>query len=176
MLGAAPIDLSHDEWEAISRDECPLLLCGRPLHELGRMVLLLQAAEVLAPELCGELIRDLYERGDLAERQALLRALPLLQDPGSFLSTAVEACRSNVQTVFEAIACENPYPARYFPDLNCNQMIMRAIVAGLPLQRVVGLASRITPELVRMARDHMQECIAAHRAVHKGIQLIIGVG
>jgi len=174
-LGAAPIDLNDDEITTLSRDEVPLIW-GRPLHELGRMVLLLQVIEIRAPEVCAKFIDDLYVRGDVAERQALLRALPLLPDPDSFLSTAVEACRSNVHTVFEAIACENPYPVRHFPESNFNQMVMKLIFIGIPLQRIVGLPARITPVLVRMANDYVQEQIASGRPVHDDMHLLTNKG
>jgi hypothetical protein len=118
----------------------------------------------------------LYTRGDNAEREALLRTLSLLPEPDRFLSTAVEACRTNVQTVFEAIACENPYPVRHFPELNFNQMVIKAIFIGVPLRRIVGLPTRMTPALARMAQDYVQERTAAGRPVPDDIQLITSGG
>ena len=51
----------------------------------------------------------------------MLKSLPLLPEPQRFEALAVEACRSNVLTVFEAIACENPYPHGYFEELSFDQ-------------------------------------------------------
>src|SRR5207249_4870284 len=68
-----------------------------------------------------------------------------------FLSTAIDACRTNIIPLFEAIACENPYPARYFPELNFNQMVLKCMFNPIALRRIVGLQSRLNPELSRMA-------------------------
>ena len=174
-LGGASLELDPDEVRALSSSGLPLFQ-GHALHELGRTVLLLCATEYLALNEQAEWIEALYARGDNAEREALLHALPLLPEPDRFLSTAVEACRSNVQTVFEAIACENPYPARHFPELSFNQMVMKAIFIGVPLRRIVGLPARIAPVLVRMAKDYVQERTAAGRPVPDDIQFITSGG
>ena len=175
MLGGTSLELHSDEIRAFSSAGLPPFQ-GHALHELGRTVLLLCATEYLAPDEQAEWIEALYARGDNAEREALLYALPLLPEPDRFLSTAVEACRSNVQTVFEAIACENSYPVRHFPELSFNQMVMKAIFIGVPLLRIVGLSTRIAPVLVRMAQDYVQERIAAGRPVPDDIQLITSGG
>ena len=175
MMGDVRIGLKPDESVTLSHDGF-LLFQGRALHELGRAFLLLHAIEFVAPEDRAEFVDNLYVRGDLAERQALLRTLPLLPEPDSFLSTAVEACRSNVQPVFEAIACENSYPSRHFPELNFNQIVMKAIFIGIPLQRIEGLPARLAPVLVRMAGDYVQERTAAGRPVPDDVYLIMSRG
>jgi hypothetical protein len=88
------------------------------------------------------------------------------------MTTAVEACRTNAQVIFEAIACDNPYPFRYFPELNFNQMVLKALFIGSPLARVIGLEERITSELIRMAEDYASERRAAGRPVPEDITLI----
>jgi hypothetical protein len=175
MLGRETLELDSNEVRTLSSAGLPLFQ-GRALHDLGRAVLLLYAVECLNLDEQAEFVDALYARGDNAEREALLHALPLLPDPERFLSTAVEACRSNVQTVFEAIACENPYPVHHFPELNFNQMVMKAIFIGVPLPRIVGLPARITSVLVRMAKGYVQERIAAGRPVPDDIQLITSGG
>ena len=83
----------------------------------------------------------------------------------SQLPIALDACRSSTQPVFEAIACENPYPAAYFPEASFNQMALKAVFTGVALARILGLASRRTPELARMAADYADERRAAGRPV-----------
>ncbi len=112
--------------------------------------------------------------GDGAERQAVLRALPLLPVPERFLEIAVDACRSHIQPLFEAVACENPYPAFYFPELNFNQMVLKALFTGVALARILGLEGRITPELGRMAADYASERRAAGRSVPPDIGQLTG--
>lgn len=85
---------------------------------------------------------------------------------------AIEACRSNVIDVFEAIACENPFPARWFPDPPFNQMVMKAVFSGIALDRVVGLEGRRNGELRRMALDFAAERRAAARSVPADLELI----
>jgi len=62
------------------------------------------------------LVRDLIRRGEVRERQAVLRVLP--RCPSRHGSSTLRSMRAapNVQSVFEAIACDNAYPARHFPD------------------------------------------------------------
>lgn len=172
MIGASIIGLNKDQQQALSTDGLPSFE-GRPIHELARIVLLLLAAPHMSHEEHIQLIDEVFIRGDNAERIALLRALSLLPDPSRFLATAVEACRTNVQTVFEAIACENPYPARYFPELNFNQLVMKALFIGVSLRRIVDLSERITPTLRQMVREHVKERIAAGRSVHEDTALIL---
>ncbi len=145
----------------------------RPLHEFGRAALLLFALELLPADEHVEFVDNLFMYGDSREQEALLRALSILPDQGRFLLTAVEACRANVQTVFEAIACENSYPGCYFPESNFNQMVLKAIYTGVSLRRILGLPDRITPTLKGMASDHIKERTAAGRPVHEDIALII---
>ncbi len=133
--------------------------------DLGRIALVTRAAARWPGQVLADTLETAYRQGDNRERQAILRALPLLPEPERLLALAVEACRTHVQPVFEAIACENPYPARHFPELNFNQMVLKALFTGVALERVVGLEGRITPELTRMANDYASERRAAGRPV-----------
>ena len=80
-----------------------------------------------------------------------MRALPLLPDAGRFLAIALDACRTSTQPIFEAVACENPYPGAHFPADAFNQMVLKAVFTEVALVRILGLERRITPDLVRMA-------------------------
>jgi hypothetical protein len=117
---------------------------------------------------------DLFAHGDNDERRAILRALPRLRDPARFLALAIEACRTSVVPVFEAIACDNRFPTTHFPDANFNQMVLKAVFVGVPLARVVGLQTRLSPDLSRMARDYAAERRAAGRAIPDDLALISG--
>lgn len=143
------------------------------LDELARAALLVQAVGALPTSAGEELVSECFFRGDNRERQALLHALSLLPEPRRFLSVAIEACRSSVQPVFEAIACENPYPARHSPQHAFNQMVLKAVFTGVAVGRIVGLASRLGPELARMAADYAQERRAAGRAVPADLDLLM---
>jgi hypothetical protein len=99
--------------------------------------------------------------------------LPLLPDPARFVDVGAGACRTSVQSVFEGICCENPYPAAHFPPLNFNQMVLKALFTEASLDRIVGLAARITPELARMAGDYASERRAAGRSVPSDIERLL---
>lgn len=115
-----------------------------------------------------------FEEGDAREQQSWLRALMLWPETEHFLPHAIDACRSNILPVFEAIACENGYPAAHFPERNFNQMVLKALFNSIALSRVVGLASRLNPELSRMAGDYAAERAAAGRTVPADIALATG--
>jgi hypothetical protein len=123
------------------------------------------------------LVDRVFRTGDSAERVALLAVLPALPSATAYVETAVEACRTNVRDVFEAIACENDYPVRNFSDAAFNQMVMKAVFSGVSLSRVRGLAGRVNRELERMARDYGAERRAAGREVPADLaRLIAGQG
>lgn len=145
-----------------------------PAPRIARAALLLTAATALTEERCAALVDETFRTGDSDERVALLGVLAMLPRPESHVDTAVEACRSNVVTVFEAVACENPYPGRYFPDLSFNQMVLKALFLGVALSRIVGLDQRRSQELARMAADYAAERKAAGRAVPADIDLAMG--
>ena len=142
--------------------------------ELGRAALVVGAAAHLPEAELEALVDECYRQGDGAERQAVLRALPLLPAPERFLEIAVDSCRSHIQPLFEAIACENPYPARHFPELNFNQMVLKVLFTGVSVARIIGLEDRVTPELGRMAADFASERRAAGRSVPQDIGQLTG--
>ncbi len=75
--------------------------------------------------------------------------------------------------MIEAIACENPYPARWFTEAAFNQMILRCLSRNLSLARVEGLASRVTPTLGRLVTTDVEARRAAGRPVPTGVELVL---
>jgi hypothetical protein len=146
---------------------------GWGLDECGRGALLLKALEPMPATDRRGLAAELYHRGEVRERQALLRVLFYLPDPEAFRELAVEACRTSVESVFRAIACDNPYPAAHFEERSFNQMVLKAVFVGAPLDRVYALARRLNSDLARMAEDYAAERRAAGRAVPDDLDLIL---
>jgi hypothetical protein len=144
------------------------------LDGLTRAALLLHASHGLAPGELEALVEDCFLQGDTRERQAVLRTLALLPDPRRFTPLGVEACRTSVQPVFEAIACENPFPAQHFPESSFNQMVLKAVFIGVAVGRILGLEARITGELRRMAADYASERRAAGRPVPADVVYLLG--
>jgi len=167
LLGKGRLTLTDDEARVLAAAGFERSVVERwALDELGRIALLLRPGE--APSA----IEQCYFRGDNRERQAVMKALPLVDEPSRFLSLAVEACRTSVEDVFRAIACDNPYPARHFPPQNFHQMVLKALFTGVPVSGIVGLADRVTPELIRMVDDYAAERRAAGRSLPDDIGVI----
>lgn len=145
---------------------------GATADEIGRIALLAAAPEGEQEELAAECFRH----GENREKRAVLRALSFLPRPERFEALAVDACRSHVQSVFEAICCENPYPAACFPAPAFRQMVLKALFTGVALDRVAGLRGRVDPELVRMAQGYASERRAAGRSVPVDIDRYFGPG
>lgn len=145
---------------------------GTAADEAGRGALVLATVATLDAGDHVAFVRDAIRRGDNRERQAVLRVLAHLPEPARFVELAIDACRTNVQSVFEAIACDNPYPARHFPDPAFDQMVLKALFVGAPVARIVDLQTRITDELVRMVEAYASERRAAGRAVPDDAKLI----
>lgn len=168
-LGRAPLGITPEEEGQLRALTIDWPVSGWGLDELGRITLLLLASAHLPDGELKVLVEGCYQHGENRERQAILRALPLLPKAERFLPLAVEACRTNIQPIFEAIACENPYPATYFPEPNFNQMVLKALFIGVALGRIVGLDHRVTPDLIRMAKDYASERRAAGRSISADI-------
>jgi hypothetical protein len=112
--------------------------------------------------------------GELTEHVAALKGFAVFPAPASLLSRARAAVRSSMQPPFDAIACHNPYPADHFDEAVYNQMVVKCVFSGVPIETVVGLDERRSAELVRMMRDLVSERRAAGRllpdAVHRFIE------
>jgi hypothetical protein len=112
-----------------------------------------------------------FEQGDSREQQSFMRTVAWLPGAERFLPMVIDTCRTNIVPLFEAVACENPYPAAYFPERNFNQVVLKALFNRIALNRIVGLESRRNPELSRMASDYADERRAAGRSIPDDISL-----
>lgn len=134
------------------------------VRDLGRVYLL---CEVLRedPEYFVPAITRLIQVADTGELVAFLRFLSILPRAGEFRQAAVEALRTNIAPVFEAIAMDNPYPQTYFNEQQWNQMYLKAAFMGLDLLRIRGIAERANASLARIISDYAHERWAASRPV-----------
>lgn len=139
----------------------------------GRGALVLTAVAAMSTSEHVTFVRDLIRRGDVRERMAVLRVLAALPEPERFVELAIDACRTNMRDVFDAIALDNDYPARQFADPAYFQMVVKALFVEAPLARIIGLRERTTPELVRMVEAYASERRAAGRVVPDDVKLVI---
>lgn len=147
-------------------------IAGWGADEAARAVLVLKTVDAAPVADRFAWVDGLYRAGALRERTAVLRVLAVLPEPAEFLPLALDACRASTQPVFEAIACENPYPAAHFSEPSFNQLALKAVFTGVALARILDLESRRTAELARMAADYAAERRAAGRPVPPDLSLL----
>lgn len=107
----------------------------------------------------------LFDTAELHEGAALYAALPYFAYPERWLLRATDAVRSNMGPVFDAIAFDNPYPARHFPQAAWNQLVLKCIFNDKPLGPIVGLHERANAALAQHLSDLAHERWAAGRTV-----------
>ncbi|MGH1342036.1 MAG: EboA domain-containing protein [Nannocystales bacterium] len=145
---------------------------GWTVRDAARAAVVLRVFEQVDPESAVTAYGQWLRRGEQGEQESLLRMLPLLPGPTRLVPHAVEACRTNSEVVFRAVACGNPYPAAHFPDDSFNQLVLKAVFMGVPVEEINGLSRRVTAELLRMADDFAAERTAAARPVPADIGLL----
>lgn len=134
------------------------------LDELGRVRLLLTFAN-LGKEPFLEILDNLFETADMRESEALYKSLAVLPWPERLAGRAAEGVRSNITTVYQAVAHHNPYPAAWLDDAAWNQMILKALFIETPLYPVWRLDERRNESLFQMAMDLAHERWAAGRSI-----------
>ena len=128
---------------------------------------LAEKSAVVALEAC-------FQHADEGELCALYRSLAFLPDGERFAWRSGEGCRTNMLTVFEANACDTPYPAAELDDLAWRQLVIKALFVGAPAWRIYGLDKRLDAELARMALDLVDERWSAHREIQPELWLCLG--
>lgn len=114
-----------------------------------------------------------FRFADEGEACAYYRALCLLPEPKQHIWRAAEGCRTNMRSVFAAVACDSPYPFWHFDNLVWNQMLLKALFIGEPLSNIYGCNLRTTPELIAMVNDYIDERRSAGRDIPADAQLLL---
>lgn len=120
-------------------------------------------------------LEKLFSAADVAEQVALYQSLPLLPYPERFIERAVEGLRSNITTVFNAIALRTPFAADYFGEAAWNQMVLKALFVDSPLSQIQGLETRANHKLAKMLADYAHERWAAGRTVNPQLWRLLGL-
>jgi len=110
-------------------------------------------------------VANLIQVADSGELVTLLKYLILLPDAENYKHVAVEALRTNIATVFEAISMKNPYPEQFFNDQQWNQMYLKAAFMQLDLSNILGVDKRANKDLTRIISDYAHERWAASRDI-----------
>jgi hypothetical protein len=122
------------------------------LDRVVRVLLLSNVLNTTEEDYC-QTIETLFETAEINEAVALYSALPFLQYPEKWLYRATEAVRSNMGSVFDAIAFHNPYPAKYFSEAAWNQLVLKCIFNDKPINLIEGLDERANQNLANILSD-----------------------
>lgn len=132
--------------------------------QTARMYLLLHFQATDAEHFL-KVLERLLESADMHEQEAIYAALPLLPYPESLKLRAAEGLRTNITSVFDAIALNNPYPAQYLDELAWNQMVIKSFFLQRPIYQIVDADSRANSDLAKVLLDYAHERWAAGRDV-----------
>jgi len=103
----------------------------------ARILVMCQLAEQRG-EHFGETLTDLCRNADLAESIALYSGVSLYPNSDLVDQQIGEGLRTNMRSVFEAIAHQNPYPAEYFDENRWNHMVLKALFIDSTLAPIYG--------------------------------------
>ena len=163
-LGKKQLSLSKEELEAANK----LVPGWKPIDwtidQVGRTLLILSYPSQDSDKYVAT-IDKILAAADVGETIAFYQSLALLPHPEKFQLRAAEGIRTNMTSVFNAVALNNPYPAEYLNDLAWNQMVLKALFVGSPLHLIYGLERRNNQQLCQMLIDYADERLAAKRTV-----------
>lgn len=112
-----------------------------------------------------ERLEKVFNASDIGEGVVLYQSLPLYPHPTHFVDRAAEGLRSNMTSVFEAVALRNPFPSEYFEENAWNQLVLKSCFVGSVLHQIVGLDKRANATLASILVDYAHERWAAGREV-----------
>lgn len=142
-------------------------------NELARIYLLVYALDK-KPDFFISKIGTLMQVADTGELVTFLRYLPVLPQASAFVAIAVDALRTNISDVFDAIALNNPFPELYFNEGQWNQMYLKAAFLQRELLQIQGVERRSNENLARIISDYAHERWAASRTIDPQIWRPVG--
>lgn len=171
--GKEDLELTADDFEDADAARPGWDPTGWSVDQAGRtLVLLSLPAE--DPGRYVETLEQVFTTADVGESVALYQSLPLLPHPEHLVERAKEGLRTNMTSVFNAVALRNPFPSERFEDGAWNQMVLKAVFVGSPLYLIQGLDERANRELARMLDDYAHERWAAGREVTPELWRLVG--
>ena len=160
-LGADPLDFSETDYSSLVAVYPNFTSTDWAPDELGRILLM----TALPVDRNREVLDELFAAADYREAVALYRGLYFLDNAADFTARAREGLRTNMTGVFDAIALENPYPARYLSEDAWNQMVLKAMFMQRPMYRIYRIEDRKNAKLAAIFMDYAEERWSAHRPV-----------
>jgi hypothetical protein len=144
------------------------------LTQTARTYLLLSFAEKY-PERFNETLDKIIGAADMFELIAIYQAMSLFPNPDRYSLHATNGIRSNMISVFDAIALNNPYPADYFNDLAWKQVVLKTLFVDSRIEQVIGIKRRAHQDLGTALCNTVEERFAAHRPIKLEMWSILGL-
>jgi hypothetical protein len=161
FVGKERIDLTEAEHNELSASYPNFGATEWTADQLARILF----TTALPTETNAAILDRLYGTADYREQVALYKGLYFLDNASDFVGRAREGLRTNITDVFDAIALDNPYPARYLPEDAWNQMVLKAMFMQRPMYRIYRIEDRKNPRLAEILLDYAEERRSAHRPV-----------
>ena len=172
-LGKADLMLSEEDLKAADGARPGWQPQSWTVDQAARTRLVLAAASQPEKQFV-QMLDQLFASGEVGELVALYQALPVLPYQPAHAMRASEGTRTNIKSVFCAVADRNPYPAEHLEEGRWNQMILKSLFIDAPLDPIVGLDERANPALAQMLVDYAHERWAAGRAVSPELWRCVG--
>lgn len=162
--GKAQLNLTEAERQRADEIRTGWKPASWTIDQLGRALMILSIADRPKKDFL-EIVEKTHQSSDMGEAEALYKSLPVLPYPNELQARAAEGIRSNMTSVFNAVALRNPYPSEYFDEGAWNQMVLKALFVGSPLYLIQGIDNRANKKLAEMLVDYAHERWAAERSV-----------
>lgn len=153
-VGRGPVDAADPAGEHV-----------RTVDDVARERLLL-ALPLRGEDLVRE-VQALYRFGDAAEKRAVLRALPALDERHDLGDALLDVVRDALRTNDTRLvgAALGRYATDHLEPHGFRHGVLKCLFTGIPLAVVDGLPARVDDELLRMVGDYADERRAAGRDV-----------
>tara|TARA_R110002049_G_scaffold263561_3_gene439760 strand:+ start:887 stop:1738 length:852 start_codon:yes stop_codon:yes gene_type:complete len=135
------------------------------LQQIARIYLLTSVLES-NPDYFKDKVANIIQVADTSELETFLKFLVLLPNAENYKFVAVDALRTNIATVFDAISVHNPYPTLYFDDQQWNQMFLKAAFMDRDLTMFHSIDLKANKDLSRIISDYAHERWAAGRTIN----------
>lgn len=160
--GATPLVPLDHEGRFVATDSYRLDLAAWRVADAAAALLVTSAIDAGHES---DLLRTLFDQGDLDERVSVMRCMPFIAELNVVLDFMREAQRTNTSDLFEAAWFDHDLASTYLPQDDFNRMILKIAFCDLPLARVFGAVDRANGDLSRMLQDFATEREAAGRSV-----------
>ncbi|MDR4950991.1 EboA domain-containing protein [Chryseobacterium sp. ES2] len=111
------------------------------------------------------IIQQLTQSADIGELICIYKGVFFLENAFEFVPLVEEGIRTNITSVFDAIALLNPFAAKYLSLNSWNQLVLKTLFMGRPLYQITNLDLRKNEMLAFIATDFVHERWAAGRTV-----------